>query len=182
MRSIKGSTAELSSAIHSPRGFSMMRPAPGWTKRPPIRRCGHGGRSSPPVAGFPRIRWRPARRPRVRQVVVLGAGLDTFSLRNPHAGQGVRVFEVDYPATQGWERERLKQAGLAVPASCSPSHLSISSGKAWTKGRRFSGGSPRVFQVARRGAVSDPRGGFADAGFHRSGPGIGSGVRLRRAV
>jgi methyltransferase (TIGR00027 family) len=53
----------------------------------------------------------------VRQVVVLGAGLDTFSLRNPHAGLGVRVFEVDYPATQGWKRERLKQAGLDVPAS-----------------------------------------------------------------
>jgi methyltransferase (TIGR00027 family) len=53
----------------------------------------------------------------VRQVVVLGAGLDTFSLRNPHAGLGVRVFEVDYPATQGWKRERLKEAGLTVPAS-----------------------------------------------------------------
>ena len=53
----------------------------------------------------------------VRQIVVLGAGLDTFSLRNPHAGQGVRVFEVDYPATQRWKRARLKQAGLAVPAS-----------------------------------------------------------------
>jgi methyltransferase (TIGR00027 family) len=53
----------------------------------------------------------------VRQVVVLGAGLDTFSLRNPHAGQGVRVFEVDYPATQVWKRERLKKTGLAVPAS-----------------------------------------------------------------
>lgn len=53
----------------------------------------------------------------VRQVVVLGAGLDTFSLRNPYAGQGVRVFEVDYPATQGWKRERLKQAGLAIPTS-----------------------------------------------------------------
>jgi methyltransferase (TIGR00027 family) len=52
-----------------------------------------------------------------RQVVVLGAGLDTFALRNPHAGLGVRVFEVDYPATQGWKRERLKQAGLAIPGS-----------------------------------------------------------------
>jgi methyltransferase (TIGR00027 family) len=51
----------------------------------------------------------------IRQVVVLGAGLDTFSLRNPHAG--VRVFEVDYPATQAWKRERLTQAGLAVPGS-----------------------------------------------------------------
>lgn len=53
----------------------------------------------------------------IRQVVILGAGLDTFALRNPHAGKGVRVFEVDYPATQAWKRERLKQAGLAVPAS-----------------------------------------------------------------
>src|SRR5258707_12048161 len=53
----------------------------------------------------------------MRQVVVLGAGLDTFSLRNPHADQGVRVFEVDYPATQGWKRERLRQAGLAIPPS-----------------------------------------------------------------
>jgi len=53
----------------------------------------------------------------VRQVVVLGAGLDTLSLRNPHAGLGVRVFEVDYPATQDWKRDQLKQAGLAIPAS-----------------------------------------------------------------
>src|SRR5476649_84366 len=53
----------------------------------------------------------------VRQIVVLGAGLDTFSLRNPYAGQGVRVFEVDYPATQAWKRQRLKEAGLAIPSS-----------------------------------------------------------------
>jgi methyltransferase (TIGR00027 family) len=53
----------------------------------------------------------------VRQVVVLGAGLDTFSLRNPFAENGVRVFEVDYPATQAWKRERLAEAGLALPAS-----------------------------------------------------------------
>jgi methyltransferase (TIGR00027 family) len=48
-----------------------------------------------------------------RQVVVLGAGLDTFSLRNPFPD--VRVFEVDFPATQTWKRERLRDAGLAVP-------------------------------------------------------------------
>src|SRR6267142_1530881 len=53
----------------------------------------------------------------VRQVVVLGAGLDTFSLRNPYAGLGVSVFEVDYPATQQWKRERLNEAGLAIPGS-----------------------------------------------------------------
>jgi methyltransferase (TIGR00027 family) len=51
----------------------------------------------------------------VRQIVILGAGLDTFSLRNPHAG--ATVYEIDYPATQAWKRERLVQAGVALPPS-----------------------------------------------------------------
>jgi methyltransferase (TIGR00027 family) len=48
-----------------------------------------------------------------RQVVVLGAGLDTFAYRHPHAN--VRVFEVDHPATQAWKRARLIDAAIAVP-------------------------------------------------------------------
>jgi len=53
----------------------------------------------------------------VRQYVVLGAGLDTFAHRNPYADEDLRVFEVDHPATQGWKRTRLANAGLALPAS-----------------------------------------------------------------
>ena len=52
----------------------------------------------------------------VRQAVVLGAGLDTFALRNPHREQGLRVIEIDHPATQAWKRERLADAGIGVPA------------------------------------------------------------------
>lgn len=52
----------------------------------------------------------------VRQVVVLGAGLDTFGLRNPHADAGVRVFEVDHPATQAWKRERIAAMGVETPS------------------------------------------------------------------
>lgn len=48
------------------------------------------------------------------QYVVLGAGLDTFAWRNPFAG--LRVFEVDFPATQEWKRGMLEEAGLAHPA------------------------------------------------------------------
>jgi methyltransferase (TIGR00027 family) len=55
----------------------------------------------------------------VRQYVLLGAGLDTFAHRNPFAAAGLRVFEVDHPATQGWKRERLAAAGLEPPASLS---------------------------------------------------------------
>jgi methyltransferase (TIGR00027 family) len=51
----------------------------------------------------------------VRQYVVLGAGLDTFAYRNPHAGTGLRVFEVDHPQTQQWKREQLRMAGIAIP-------------------------------------------------------------------
>lgn len=49
------------------------------------------------------------------QCVVLGAGLDTFAYRNPYPG--LRVFEVDHPATQAWKRQRLEKAEIAVPAS-----------------------------------------------------------------
>jgi methyltransferase (TIGR00027 family) len=50
-----------------------------------------------------------------RQVVVLGAGLDTFAYRNPY--DGVRVFEVDFPATGEWKAARLVESGIAVPES-----------------------------------------------------------------
>jgi len=53
----------------------------------------------------------------VRQYVVLGAGFDTFAQRNPFAGLGLRVFEVDYPATQAWKQRRLAEAGLVSPPS-----------------------------------------------------------------
>src|SRR6478752_638977 len=50
----------------------------------------------------------------VGQLVVLGAGLDTFAYRNPLADR-LRVFEVDHPATQAWKRRRLDEAGIAAP-------------------------------------------------------------------
>jgi len=51
----------------------------------------------------------------VRQLVVLGAGLDTYAYRSPW-GERVRRFEVDDPATQAWKRARLTHAGIAAPA------------------------------------------------------------------
>ncbi len=54
----------------------------------------------------------------VRQYIVLGAGLDTFAYRNPYSPR-VKVFEVDHPDTQAWKKERLRAAGLEIPASVS---------------------------------------------------------------
>jgi methyltransferase (TIGR00027 family) len=50
----------------------------------------------------------------VRQYVILGAGLDTFAYRNPFPS--VRVFEVDFPATQEWKKAMLAKASIDVPS------------------------------------------------------------------
>lgn len=50
----------------------------------------------------------------IHQYVILGAGLDTFAYRNPYA-DCVKVFEVDYPATQAWKRRQLSEAKISIP-------------------------------------------------------------------
>jgi methyltransferase (TIGR00027 family) len=51
----------------------------------------------------------------VKQIVIFGAGLDTFALRNPHGAQQIRIYEVDHPATQEWKRERLAESDIELP-------------------------------------------------------------------
>lgn len=48
-----------------------------------------------------------------KQYVILGAGLDSFAWRQQG---GVRVFEVDQPATQAWKRARLEELGIPLPS------------------------------------------------------------------
>lgn len=49
----------------------------------------------------------------VRQLVILGAGFDTFALRYPDLG--VQVFEVDLPASGALKRERMGAADIPAP-------------------------------------------------------------------
>src|SRR5215469_9627471 len=55
----------------------------------------------------------------VTQYVILGAGLDSFAYRGAGdtAARQMRVFEVDHPVTQGWKRQALTAANVAVPDS-----------------------------------------------------------------
>ncbi len=52
----------------------------------------------------------------VRQLVILGAGLDTYAYRNPFSDR-LHVFEVDHPATQVWKRQLLADAAIKLPDS-----------------------------------------------------------------
>lgn len=50
----------------------------------------------------------------VRQVVILGAGLDTFAYRLD-GPDGLRIYEVDHPDTQDDKLRRLADAGIMAP-------------------------------------------------------------------
>ncbi len=51
----------------------------------------------------------------IAQYVVLGAGLDTFAYRNPFPS--LRIFEVDFPATQQGKQAMLAEAAIPVPGN-----------------------------------------------------------------
>jgi len=49
--------------------------------------------------------------------VILGAGLDTFALRQP--APAIEVIEIDHPATQHWKQRLLQQRGIDPPPELS---------------------------------------------------------------
>ena len=53
----------------------------------------------------------------IQQYLILGAGLDTFALRQPSWARSIQIFEVDHPATQRDKRERLEASGLFAPTN-----------------------------------------------------------------
>ena len=53
----------------------------------------------------------------VTQYVILGAGFDTFALRQPEWAGPLRIVEVDHAGTQGTKIAMLAAAGLAMPAN-----------------------------------------------------------------
>jgi methyltransferase (TIGR00027 family) len=51
----------------------------------------------------------------VTQYVILGAGFDTFAVRQPAWARNLRILEVDHAGTQQLKRSHLTAAGLTVP-------------------------------------------------------------------
>jgi methyltransferase (TIGR00027 family) len=52
-----------------------------------------------------------------KQLLVLGAGFDSHACRSASLLAGLRVFEVDAPATQAFKRERVRAVVGAAPAN-----------------------------------------------------------------
>lgn len=53
----------------------------------------------------------------VRQYVILGSGFDTFAYRQPTWAAPLSIFEIDHPASQRDKVERLRLAGIPIPAN-----------------------------------------------------------------
>ena len=51
----------------------------------------------------------------VDQVVLLGAGLDSFALRHPQVPTSIHFVEIDHPDSQRWKLERIASLGLRTP-------------------------------------------------------------------
>jgi methyltransferase (TIGR00027 family) len=51
----------------------------------------------------------------VRQYVLVGAGFDSFSLRQPTFAANLQIFEVDFPATQSLKIERIDACAISLP-------------------------------------------------------------------
>ena len=51
------------------------------------------------------------------QYVLIGAGFDSFTLRRPAFSEDLEIFEIDHPATQKLKLQRIRELGIALPAS-----------------------------------------------------------------
>jgi methyltransferase (TIGR00027 family) len=52
----------------------------------------------------------------IRQIVLLGAGLDSLALRRPGLATELVLVEVDHPDSQSWKLARLEELGLETPS------------------------------------------------------------------
>jgi len=50
-----------------------------------------------------------------KQYVILGAGFDTFALRQEKLPEDFLIYEVDHPATQAFKINRLQESGIDIP-------------------------------------------------------------------
>lgn len=53
----------------------------------------------------------------VSQYVIVGAGFDTFALRQPRWADSLTIIEADHPGSQAAKRSRIAAAGMQLPAN-----------------------------------------------------------------
>jgi methyltransferase (TIGR00027 family) len=83
----------------------------------------------------------------VSQYVLLGAGFDSYAYCRHDPTSGLRVYEVDHPATQKEKVARLQQLGVSIPASTTFVSMDFTHDRLLETlcGHGFQPGQPAVF-------------------------------------
>lgn len=53
----------------------------------------------------------------VNQYIIVGAGFDTFAVRQPAWATHLRIIEIDHPDTQHLKRKKISDSGIPVPSN-----------------------------------------------------------------
>lgn len=83
----------------------------------------------------------------VGQYVIIGAGFDSFILRQPAWARDLAIIEIDHPASQALKRQRLEECGIEVPGNAyfTPADLGKTSVRQALANSVFDPGQPVFF-------------------------------------
>jgi methyltransferase (TIGR00027 family) len=90
----------------------------------------------------------------VRQYVILGAGLDTFTQRKPELASRMTVFEIDQDGPQAWKRNRLIELGFGVPNYLRLVPVDFEAGDTWWEKLTSAGFDPTIPTLVASTGVS----------------------------
>lgn len=97
--------------------LKLAHPAPDWQDRPDMKFTKPIRASIVGRARFVEDQVEKSIANGVTQYVILGAGLDSFALRNELEAPSVNIFEIDQPGTLIWKEQRIKDELKSIPAN-----------------------------------------------------------------
>lgn len=114
-------------------GLELVHPEKGWKDRPDMHPEGTKGYRLSIVtrARFIEDLVIEKQKQGVTQYVQLGAGLDTFTQRNPDIASKMNIFEIDQPLPQSWKQKRLVELGFGNPNWLHFVPVDFESGESW---------------------------------------------------
>ena len=111
--------------------------------------------------------------------LILGVGLDTFALRNPHGARQIRIYEVDHPATRHGNASAWRSSNrTSAMAYSRASRFRAGRCGREARRRRLSAELACIFHLARGCAITDTGGYRPHSGLHVVNQELRGGVRL----
>ncbi|QOR75705.1 MAG: class I SAM-dependent methyltransferase [Thermoflavifilum sp.] len=96
-------------------GYTLIHPEKDWQERPDMKYTGRLRASIVARARFIEDLAKEQIANGVKQYVLLGAGLDSFAIRNRAIASQVDIYEIDRPDTLAWKETKLVENGYAIP-------------------------------------------------------------------